>query len=492
MSQIIPESSINPHQVATSDNTGHQQHLGSYSTAFGAVYDFAKTNWQNMIDSRRYRESVRDNRKNATDSYYRQLSLMKEAEKYNSVQNQVRMLREAGLNPALAYGSLGSASVSTPSADQASPASFPSANAPDASIVSNLPAALSESQDILQKSITNKYLDTKNTQEIFKMIAETQKLIADTSLTEEQKENLIKFRDQQLELLKAQTDSQTAAAKQSTAVANYTEGAQTAATKASTDLSKAQTKRVDSEINLNEASASNARASAKLSNEKSKTESNIRDELVSRKDLNDSLKKFKDLEYDDLDLKYKLSKSQRDMIANYCKEHDYNEGVEKAIMLALDNAPVKGLDALESWLDAGNWFPFVSNMVRNLMWKSPTKDDDIPPSDFNSRSKPFTHDISNSSRPTDVVKTIPDDKVLLQHAFDIAKKGQFEKDFIDNYDKGIQYMKNTLTPREFSYVKQDLYYTDDPSEFKEIFYYYYYLTKNQQTITNDRRFHNRD
>ena len=356
---------------STSDNTGHQQHMVSASTPVGMFYDFVKTDQQNRLDSKRYRQAVRDNRANADVAYQRQRALMDKAEQYNSYQNKVSMLRQAGLNPALAFGDL-SASVGAGSADQAAPVSPMSANAPDASIITKLPEALSVAEDIKQKQITNKYLDFKTSQEIFKMIAETNKMLADTSLTEEQRNNLLAFRDEQLNLLRAQTKSNTAAAEQSAATAAYTSGTLT-------DVGKSQVTLNEEKAKTEPVTRSNIAANTSYTKAKQVTEEEYtRPEIVSRTDLNKYSKSLTSEQIEALDRENSLSRTQKNMIDQWCEEHGYDPGVAKMIYQVFDESKV-AVDKLSSWLDAGNWLPFVSNMVRNFSWKTPDKDDDIPP-----------------------------------------------------------------------------------------------------------------
>lgn len=362
---------------STSDNTGHQQHMVNVgaSTPLGVFYDFVKTDQQNRLDSKRYRQSVRDNRANADVAYQRQLALMDKAEQYNSYQNKVSMLRQAGLNPALAFGDL-SASVSAGSADQAAPVSPMSANALDASIITKLPEALSVAEDIKQKQITNKYLDFKTSQEIFKMIAETNKMLADTSLTEEQRNNLLAFRDEQLNLLRAQTKSNTAAAEQSAATAAYTSGTLT-------DVGKSQISVNESVAELNEEKAktepfqrSNLAANTALAKTHKETEENYtRGEIMSRKELNEWSKNLTEEEVEKLVRENGLAKAQRNMIHSWCVEHGYDEGVEQMIGIAFQTAGSEVPKNLAEFLNGGHWIRFVSDMVKAFKWSSPGDDE---------------------------------------------------------------------------------------------------------------------
>ena len=93
------------------DNTGHQQMMSSspFGTALGFVTDIMDMHYQNY-----FREDAnKENRRAADGAYARQKDFMSEQERYNSVQNEVAMLKQAGLNPALAYGSLSSDAIIT-------------------------------------------------------------------------------------------------------------------------------------------------------------------------------------------------------------------------------------------------------------------------------------------------------------------------------------------------------------------------------------------
>lgn len=151
---------VNDTTVSTSDNTGHQQHLasGGFYGGFSTIASLYNQRVINEENDRRYEKSVRDNRRNADVAFRRQQALQKEAEDYNSYQNKVRMLRQAGLNPALAYGDL-SSSVSAGSADQAAPGSpIPAQASADFSGMQQIPQAINTMYDTQQKAITNKFL----------------------------------------------------------------------------------------------------------------------------------------------------------------------------------------------------------------------------------------------------------------------------------------------------------------------------------------------
>lgn len=386
---------------STSDNTGHQQHMVNVgaSTPIGMFYDFIKTDQQNRLDSKRYRQAVRDNRANADVAYQRQRALMDKAEQYNSYQNKVSMLRQAGLNPALAFGDL-SASVAAGSADQASPVSPMGAHSPDASIITKLPDALSVAEDIKQKQITNKYLDFKTSQEIFKMIAETNKMLADTSLTEEQRNNLLAFRDEQLNLLRAQTKSNTAAAEQSAATAAYTSGTLTDVGKSQISVNESTAKLNDEKAKTEPFQRSNLAANTALAKTHKETEENYtRGEILSRKELNEWSKNLTEEQVEKLVRENGLAKAQRNMIHSWCVEHGYDEGVEQMIGIAFQTAGSEVPKNLAEFLNGGHWIRFVSDMVKAFKWSSPG-DDEIGKKKSGSIEIPTTGKPSENPTPT--------------------------------------------------------------------------------------------
>lgn len=433
-----------PAQVRSSrsgivDNTGHQQNIqegsgsgsgGSdlASTALSIGYDIFKTVNQNKQNKQMYARQVADNRENAAVAFERQKALMDKAEQYNSYQNKVSMLRQAGLNPALAFGDLGS-SVAAGSADQAAPGSYHAANAPDANLLAQLPEKMSIAQDIRTKEITNKYLDFKSSQEIFKMIAETNKMIADTSLTEEQRNNLLAFRDEQLNLLRAQTKSNTAAAEQSAATAAYTSGTLTDVGKSQIPVNESVAKLNDEKAKTEPFQRSNLASETALNKAKKVTEEDYnRSEILSRTELNKTAKTLNIEEIDKLDRENSLSNRQKRMIDEWCAEHGYDDGVSKMIYQAFDQASKSGVESLSSWLDAGNWLPFVSNMVRNFTWRNVMKSDDIPPSQPSQSVTPSPStgngaavkpnpSVSNFEKHVDkiVSSANPDQKVLINY-----------------------------------------------------------------------------
>lgn len=376
---------VNDTTVSTSDNTGHQQHLasGGFYGGFSTIASLYNQRVINEENDRRYEKSVRDNRRNADVAFRRQQALQKEAEDYNSYQNKVRMLRQAGLNPALAYGDL-SSSVSAGSADQAAPGSpIPAQASADFSGMQQIPQAINTMYDTQQKAITNKYLDTKNTQEIFRMIAETQKMLADTTLTEEQRENLIAFRSQQLDLLKAQTDAQIASAKQSEATAEFTSGANTELAKANASNAAASaaftsgvgTDKARQDIATSKSQASLNRANTSYTKEKERTEVEYNRDLIASKTLlNDAVNKVNQEQAHALERDNNLSDDQKNAISKWMREHGYSKGLDKFVYKAFESAPEHTTKSISSWLDAGNWLPFVSNLIRTFSWKKSAKE----------------------------------------------------------------------------------------------------------------------
>lgn len=476
---------VNNTTVPTSDNTGHQQHYaagGIASGIIGTIGNIWSTQMKNDADDRRYAQAVRDNRQNARDAFARQQALQKESERYNSVQNKVSMLRQAGLNPALAYGDLGSSAVGVGSADQAAPASPAPAAAADMSGLATIPMNMSTMMDVQQKGITNKYLDTKNTQEIFKMIAETQKLLADTTLTEEQRQNLIDFRSDQLKLLKAQTAAQTGAAHQSEAQSEYITGAQTDLAQANanqaqanadytkgakTDLTNEQVKSNKTLQDLNKANASYTRA-------KQYTEENYnRDEIVSRTELNNTAKTLKREEIEKLDRENSLSRTQKNMIDSWVAKHGYDPGVAKLIYGAFDAAPDGAIKSLESWLDAGNWLPFVSNMVRNFTWKNvqtgKQQSDDTPPSS--------SSETAPSDQKPDVVQTVPSWQNFNKEMSNKVSKlpPEHQRAYQETHVYVIHYLNNN----QLYQYRKDLYYAQTNEEFWNMYQKWYKIAQKQ-------------
>lgn len=408
--QVNAPAQVRSSRSGIADNTGHQQNIqegsgsgsgfgGSLaSTALSIGYDIFKTAQQNKQNKQMYARQVADNRENAAVAFERQKALMDKAEQYNSYQNKVSMLRQAGLNPALAFGDLGS-SVAAGSADQAAPGSYHAANAPDANLLAQLPEKISIAEDIRQKEITNKYLDFKSSQEIFKMIAETNKMIADTSLTDEQRNNLLAFRDEQLNLLRAQTKSNTAAAEQSAATAAYTSGTLTDVGKSQIPVNESVAKLNDEKAKTEPFQRSNLAANTALAKTHKETEENYtRGEILSRKELNEWSKNLTQEEVEKLVRENGLAKAQRNMIHSWCLEHGYDEGVEQMIGIAFQTAGSEVPKNLAEFLNGGHWIRFVSDMVKAFKWSSPG-DDEIGKKKSGSIETPTTGKPSESPTP---------------------------------------------------------------------------------------------
>ena len=347
----LSDNIVNKTEVASSrrgvhDNTGHQQFQfngtatgagigssfgGGYGAAIGAGIGLIGDTVNYFLNKKQQARQQRNAERAAAVAYGRQRELMAESERYNSVQNKVDQLRQAGLNPALAYGELGSVSVATPSAPQAdtpgyTPAEFGSVASGAVSSTQaflNEQAAASAAQDVVTKQITNRYLDTRSLAELQRINAQISKDLADTSLSDEQRKNLQELRDYNIKLMLSQAKNNYASADKLLADKEYVEGA-------ATDLAVAN--------------AGAANASAGLSREKINTEKTIQGLNVASEDLtyakitteetvqnlNRVNQALVNLKKDDLALQLHLTKAEVKMIDDFVKKHDLPQGSDKS------------------------------------------------------------------------------------------------------------------------------------------------------------------
>lgn len=500
---IEPGSSVRSGIYVTDKSKDNYSVINSAGSAVGAatgqwwipfalkgvemLYDNFNTKRNNRLADKRQAEQNSFNSFEAAASRAAQSALLDKEARLNSVQSQVHQLKAAGLNPALATGPISAGTASASGTAQASsstplsPEQFKSANmgavAQAAMMNAQIDNLNSSSQlnraNTVSAEIEQKSLDQRFQGEIAKQLAEVTKLLASANLDDAQKNQL----SETLDLLKKQYQSQIDLNVAST---NKTESEVPLAQQ---NIAESESRIAvnNSTIATNKTQQALNKSATKLNEFKSLTEQEQAEVLRTVQALNKQNTK-------ELARKYHLSIGQEALIKKYLSENGLDPRWTNALYEALNNfsqssgqsVPKMATDILKSWLDGGNWLHYLG--MRHFAGGNGSY---VPPESSNDTTPPL-------SKSSDVVKTVPDDKYLLQHAIDVAKKGKFEPEFVDNYDKGMKYMKNTLTPREYSYVKQDLYYTDDPVEFKEIFYYYYNMTKNSQTITNERRFHNRD
>lgn len=493
MDPQLSDQTINKTEVASSrrgvqDNTGHQQFQfngtatgagigasfgGGYGAAIGAGIGLIGDTANYFFNKKQQARQQRNAERAAAVAYGRQRELLAESERYNSVQNKVDQLRQAGLNPALAYGDLGSVSVSTPSAPQAdtpgyTPVSFGSAAAGAAATTQallNEQAAASAAQDVVTKQITNKYLDTRSLAELQRINAQISKDLADTSLSDEQRKNLQELRDYNIKLMLSQVKNNYASADKFLADKEYVEGAATDLAAANAYNATEQGKTQQSVRNLN--------------NAKVKTEQTVQDLNVATEDLtyakitteetvqnlNRANQALVNVKKDDLAMQLHLTNSEVKMIDDFVKKHDLPQGSDKALMLAFEEFGKGSGKGLSEFLSGTNWMRSITEMVKIFKWDK-SQDDDyaVTPGSGKKVVKPLD-DIPAAVTPN------PSKSHYEQHREKLLSgMNDTQRSMMEYFDSHI-YPKLSETD-QYNYRKE-LYDTNDPDKAYDIQKKYY-------------------
>lgn len=311
----------------------------------------------------------------------------REAENYNSARGQVSRLKEAGLSPAIMYGSGLQQSVTAQSGT--------TSTVPDYAKLTlrGIEAAqLAEQSRINNASVANLMSDTgkKHAEEDYQRIVnsnqgirqyiENSKLLKELELMESQKDLTNEQRQNIADLRENINKLNEALAKQASASADYTSGALTDKTKADERVSDSTVPVLESEKKLNDAKTKTEGTQQDLNKAKTTTED------YQQKLMQSEARKI-NIDADTLAQQLQIDSAQYRLIKNFCEKYDLPRGSEKAIMLALEDfakssgttVPKLAGDVLGSWLDAGNWLPFISQQNRTASWSKPQNGSDEKP-----------------------------------------------------------------------------------------------------------------
>lgn len=330
----------------------------------------------------------------AAAAHSRSSQLMKEAEKYNSQQNQVSQLKQSGLSPAVMYAGGLQSSVSSPSGAQSGsvpPAAY-DLTRPDFDATSQLLQAgqINEAnidnirQNTAVQNADEHYKRLQNSNLPYRQILENGQILADIQ-EKLSKKNLNAAEKQNLEYLQESIKKQNEAlTRQADANTNYISGALT-------ESAKASAARDNSVVSVNE-------AESVLKKAQTKTETTIQDlniekaiSEISLRRLQNSQSRLNRVNIDKLKLDYKLTNDQFKMIQDFAKEHDLPKGSEKTLILALDDfskalgkdIPDLATDVISKFLDPNTWLDFFNDYRRTDKWTKPENGTEpAPPSDF--------------------------------------------------------------------------------------------------------------
>lgn len=328
---------IDPAKVATNAASG-ASFAGVPGAVVGGLFGIGESIFQNKAQQDADRQQQRYARENAKYQAARQDYLQRMEMEYNSPQNQLAMLRKAGLNPNLIYDQLQDFTTSAPSAPM--PANNPgsprkmefSASAmagaqlglqsiqTDATVDLARSNARKANADATKQEIDNEYESLKVNTEINKMISDIDKILADTNLTNEQRDLLVKQKD--------------ALVKKATAEAEKTSE--------EVDLVKNQSANVSKDTELKGTQISNVKADTNLKQSQTKYTNSLKDLIDSKKTYQDLINSIQVLENDlrenEIEVEQKAVSANFHMweaVKDFCKENPELEGKEAAVFEAM-------------------------------------------------------------------------------------------------------------------------------------------------------------
>lgn len=434
-------------------------------------------------NKKRQKEMQDFNRQEAAAAYNRQNALAARQEQYNSVQNQVRQLREAGLNPALAYGSLGTAQAAQGAAPQAS---ANAANSYDyaglrsigtygtdaalaAAQIGNLNQnTASQFEDTFAKQASNTVAYSRAQLDILKQLQEIEKLKASTNLDDAQRQNLDNTYNMMLNYYKKlgeKLDSDISSSNIQNKLVEaqtVTEQQKPANVRADTRLKGEQAKTEQTQQNLNGSAArlNDARSDTEV------TQQGLNRELASseqvKRELMTSEKELNGIKTSDLRLKYKIDKEQYDVISNWCKEHGLS-GYEKTILCCVGefaaSAGSQTPKTILSWLDAGNWLQYLS--TKNWL-ESIHRSNEQGGVTINNNTVNNTNTNSDNNQRPDAVRPHPNQSSYEKHINQIYQKMNDSQAQLYKYFMNSTYPK--LNDKQKYDFRSDVYQVNSPDD----------------------------
>ena len=470
--------------------------IAAAGTIGGALIASHSGKKRDAVQYQRQLELNRENNKFNADEARKQRAAAAAAqtrqENYNSEVAQVQRLKQAGLNPALLYGgSTSSSGVSSMSAASASPSSYtPTGNQLDlGDVVPNALNALlqqaqvknletntaSQSEDVVSKQTTNKYIDAKSQLQNWELLEKINNLIKSGNLMDKD----LSWYDRIKAQLMQQIEAQIAETRANTA---YTSCAKTANTIADTGLKEAQTITEGTQQDLNE---------AKTITEG--TQQDVNRENVNSQRIHQALEqmqtKVQDITEKDLQRKYGLDNAETQGFYKFCDKFGIPRAFAKGLMNLYGQFTNETGKGLGEFFSGDNWLNFfsrkyqvdknyelgkegnVNDRYRTDEWK-PTNNNRIK------QQMPTPDEIAINKKlsdgaPNDVVQTVPSPESAnkewnrkMKYLPDLMKN-QLHDIISDRYPNWSKEQKD-----EF---RKEFYYARSMEELRQIIHKYYYL-----------------
>lgn len=444
------------------------------------------------------RENNEFNAREAEKQRQAQANAQAQQERYNSEQSQVSRLKQAGLNPALLYGgatssggigSMGSASASpssyTPTGQQLDLVGAIS-SAADIDLkraqIDNLNTnTQSQGEDVVSKSVQNKYVDSKSNVELLQMLQNLENLKKQGALSDKDLEWYDKIKSSALDQIKSQIDNWTSQSELNKANADYVSGAKTNETQANADY-------------VSGVKTEETKTQAYLNREKAKTEDTIRKLNISSEMRNYAEKALAQSNImnnkatrDEILRKYDLDKSESDMIISACEKLGINKGFANGLLDAYGQFRKEFGQGIAEFFSGDNWINFLgrkyqvdkdyglgkqrneNDRYRTDEWKK--QDDNGIKQQSPKADKVDSDKKISDGAPKDVAKTIPSPQAFNQELsrkwqyLDEVPRGQLNAIIKEQYPKWNKEKQDAF--------RKELYYARTIKEINNIIHSYY-------------------
>lgn len=316
------------------------------------------------------KENNEFNAREAEKQRQAQANAQAQQERYNSEQAQVSRLKQAGLNPALLYGgATSSGGIGSMDSAAASPSSY-TPTGQQADMLGAISAAAdmdlkraqidnlntntqSQGEDVVSKSVQNKYVDSKSNVELLQMLQNLENLKKQGALSDKDLEWYDKIKTSALDQIKSQIDNWTSQNELNKANADYVSGAKTNETQANADY-------------VSGAKTDESKSQAQLNLEKAKTESTIRKLNLSselrnyaEKALAQSQIKNNTAVRNEILRKYGLDKSESDLIEEALDKVGLSKGWTNTVLDAFGEFRRETGKGLGEFFSGDNWINFL-------------------------------------------------------------------------------------------------------------------------------------
>lgn len=298
------------------------------------------------------------NKEQAEASFAREQMAQREVAQWNSEMAQVERLKKAGLSPALAYGQMSPSTMQAASSDAASAAAMPNqsfggaASGAEAGASAAISAIQADALIGLQQAegakaqVERMQIEIDNITRHRQNLAQLEAQLASGNLDRASAERVRLLMDVEKQQLESSIDNLKASTSQFNANAAYISGPQTNLANADIGLKSAQT-------------ATEKERPALLQSEKALNEENAK---LSQQQKMESMEREASLYYANREYS-----AHWNMVESVLKSHDidlkYTPAAIKFLTALYPEIAQKGTQAIESWIDGGQWIDFFSRWL---------------------------------------------------------------------------------------------------------------------------------